>query len=119
VSQNVLYLDNDYTVTYLAERFTPTPAPAGYRAATGLVVLQARLCATSDLDAVAIHPTLTLTLVEDGTSGFYYGTFDGSDLTAHLLTYVGQTVFLILSHAQDLRVVQAVKVVDRRKVTDG
>ena len=111
-----IYLDNDFTATYQVERFTPSPTPAGYKPATGLTALRALLVSTLDATE-AIHPTLDKVMVEDASTAFYHATFDGSDLTDHLSALVGQTIYLVLVHAQDLRIVQAAKVVAQRKAT--
>ena len=118
MATRAIFLDNDFTATYNVRRFSPSPAPAGYKAAAGLTTLKAKLCVLPDLGAAPIHGLLDLFMVEDtGTPGFYFATFDGGDLTDHLLPYVGQTIYLVLYLDQDLCVVEPLKVFDKRRAS--
>ena len=60
-------------------------------AASGLTGLTLRLSASPN--GVAIHSSLSKPAVERGTSGFYYATFEGSDLAAHLAAFIGKVVY--------------------------
>jgi hypothetical protein len=118
MATRAIFLGNDFTATYNVRRFTPTPAPAGYKAASGLTTLKAKLCVLPDLGAAPIHGLLDLFMVEDsGTPGFYFATFDGGDLTDYLTPYVGQVVYLVLYLDEDLYVVEPLKVFDKRRAS--
>ena len=85
-----LYLDgNDAEPEAIVTRKNATTGAT--EAATGLAGLTFRLSATPN--GTAIHANLSKSATERGTLGIYYATFEGSDLTAQLATYVGKDVY--------------------------
>ena len=118
MAKRAIFLGNEFTATYNVRRFAPTPAPAGYKVATGLTTLKAKLCASAELDAAPIHALLDLPMVEDtATPGFYYATIDGADLTTYLTALVGTTVYLVLYLPGDLYIVEPLPVLDKRRAS--
>ena len=85
-----IYLDgnDDQPETTLTRKAAATGAS---EAATGLTGLTFKLSATRG--GAAIHANLSKTATERGVLGIFYATFEGTDLTAQLATYVGKDIF--------------------------
>lgn len=92
---DALYLDNDFEVEVTITR--KAAATGAAEAATGLSGLTAHLAATPQ--GAAIHADVTINLSERGTTGIYYGTLQGDDLTTRLTTYLNTTVHLVVTNA--------------------
>ena len=96
-----IYLDNDYKARFLALEANDATGDMG--AATGLTSIVALLSATKG--GSAIHANLSVSMTESGSTGIYYGTFQGSDLTAQLnnATYKDKKIWLGMGKTGDLK----------------
>lgn len=105
---NVLYPNNDYTTEFRVERAGPD---GDYVSATGLLTLRALIAMTPEA-TVAIHPTLSIALLESSPA-LYQGTYDGGDIATAFPTVVaGETIeaWEILTSNLDLRAVRKIKI---------
>lgn len=85
---------------------------------TGLTV-RAMLCAVNTVAATPINEALRITLTEVGSTGEYFGGWDGAVLTTHLLpTYKDAPVWVIVYAAQDFRVAAQTIVREARLLDD-
>lgn len=78
---------------------------------TGHAGLSFRLAATPN--GSAIHATLSKSATEgwtDGPKRFYYATYEGTDLTTQLATYVGKDVYQTFSDGANVNYVVMRKV---------
>lgn len=104
--------NDDRPLVYIDE--LDTANPPNRKAATGLTGLTVRLAATET--GAAIHATLSKSLTELGTTGYYTAVFEGADLEAQLnnATYKGKDVYQIVGDGANINVVRKRLVVEIR-----
>lgn len=108
-----IYFNNDRLVRWQArKRDLSTNLPI---AATGLSGVIAFLAATKG--GATIHATLSISLTEIGTTGFYAGTIDATAINAHLTSYIGGTVWECIQKANDFEEWREVSVLQYREST--
>lgn len=104
-----IILDNDYPF-----RATITDAPVYggmVVAGTGLGP-QVFFALSPRSGPISINTTVVPTESVAG-SGIYFGTFLGTAITADLAQYINQTVFIVVTHNQQLHSCVAVKIKER------
>jgi hypothetical protein len=96
-----IYLDGNDDAPLLYIDKLDTASPPDRVAATGLTGLTVKLAAAEG--GAAINAALSKTLTETpASSGWYLATFEGSDLTAQLATYVNKDVVQIAGDASNV-----------------
>ena len=107
-----VYVDgNDAEFEYeLDQKNATTGLP---EAATGLTGLSCYYSATKT--GATIDASLSVAASERGTTGRYFGVHQGSDLTAHLTTFIGRRVFRVLAKGTDIHAYTTVTVVEARE----
>lgn len=108
----IMYLDNDDvlkvgSIVILNEN-TYTP-----EVGTGLTDIEIFFSESPGLDAEPIGDWV-LEPVENGQTGEYIVLIEGEDKTTYLSDYIGQTVYVIVRHNQDFRVVGQVTIEEVR-----
>lgn len=106
-----IYLDNDLDVGF-AEALSDARGALG----TGLTI-------TAFLSTTAVHgstadidASLSATLAESGSTALYTGYIDKADITTHLASRVGQTVYLHREDSTSYWTVETCKVYASRRV---
>ncbi len=82
-------------------------------AATGLSGLTCFYSATKT--GATIHASLSVSASERSATGRYFGVHQGSDLTAHLASFLNKRVFRILAKGTDIHAYTTVTVVEARE----
>lgn len=83
--------------------------------ATGLSNVEAYFSLSDDPDDAAPIGDVTLTCTENGSTGEYLVAIEGTMIAQHLKAHAGSTIFLIVSRAQDFRVVAPVAIEEVRR----
>ena len=108
----ILPLDNDWEPEWPITR--KNAASGDDEPASGLAGLTARLSATDG--GTTIHASLSVSLAErSGAPGVYYGTIQGDDLRAQLVTYIGKVVYEVVGDGTNVFISVPRKVVERRR----
>ena len=107
-----LYLDNDHEPEYGIT--LKNTASGAEEAAAGLSSLTAWVSLTDGGDAV--HVDLSVSATErTSTPGKYFCVFDGDKLRTHLLTHVGNQVYVVFGDGSNLLVSDVHTVFERRR----